>query len=79
MLVLLSAICQPCLATSRNCRFLPTVSSRYLGIARKRSLRSERCSVEKSGTKTDAAGEGNANAVCRLPSGEEETEGKLLS
>ena len=57
---------------------LTSSSSRYLGIARKRSLRSERCSVEKSGTKTDAAGEGNANAVCRLPSGEEETEGKLL-
>ncbi len=63
---------------SWDCRFLPTVSSRYLGIARKRSLPSVRCSVEKSGTKTDAASEGNTNAVCRLPSGEEETEGKLL-
>ncbi len=27
----------------------------------------------KSGTKTDAASEGNANKVCTLPSGEEET------
>ncbi|WP_294597845.1 hypothetical protein [uncultured Rikenella sp.] len=32
----------------------------------------------KSGTKTDAASESNANKVCKLPSGEEETRGKLL-
>ncbi len=38
----------------RNCRFLTSFSSRYLGKARKRSLRSERCSVEKSGTKTSS-------------------------
>ena len=74
---LLSVICQPSLATSRNCRFLTSFSSRYLGIARKRSLRSERCSVEKSGTKTDAASESRAG-LHAMASGEEETEGKLL-
>jgi hypothetical protein len=66
------------LCAAWDCRFLTSSSSRYLGKARKRSLPSVRCSVEKSGTKTDAASESRAGSHA-LPSGEEETEGKLLS
>ena len=47
----LGIICKRSLATCRDCRFLTSFSSRYLGKARKRSLPSARCSVEKSGTK----------------------------
>ncbi|WP_294600605.1 hypothetical protein [uncultured Rikenella sp.] len=60
---------------------LPLVGFAFLALPRQSSqaaLVSERCSVETSGTKTDAASESNANAVCELPSGEEETQGKLL-